>query len=154
MELDERMLFILFLIGFAVFLLLFLWFVVYERSVKRLWMRFFRILIDADATVDPDAPIKPLAGEHLSDILQQKAQQVSFEQMLTQTKPPTVPIAQIPSDETGEFARDTSSNGWPRPLPEDIKDSSRPFLQVHLKTEHEELLEKPYEHELPPKEET
>lgn len=127
------------IVAVVVLTLIYVWNVFFFKSWRRLLFMFLGVFMETTKRVDPDAEIKPSTRIPKSDEMKAKAEAVDFEEMLDQSRPPMPPQAPIPATETGELARDTSDNGWPRELDEATLTDTRPFRKVHLKTENDEL---------------
>ena len=135
----EALIVILALFGGAILTAIWVWQVVFKKSLRKMVFTFVGILLNRDVRVDPNAPIEPLRDEPLSHVLDEKAKQLSFEERVARDRPPEPPPkAIIPPNERGEAARDTSDSGWPRILDPETRRDQRPFREIHLRTENEE----------------
>lgn len=125
----------------AIFLLtaIYIWNVLLRGSWRRTFFLFLGTFLEATKRVDPDAEIEPSTRVPKSDLMKAQAETVDFEDVLEKSRPPTPPQAPIPASETGELARDTSYNGWPRDLGDTTRTDTRPFRAVHLNTENDDL---------------
>ncbi|MCA9913029.1 MAG: hypothetical protein KC496_06755 [Anaerolineae bacterium] len=114
------------------------WRIAFKRSLRRLIYSFVSILVDRESTVDPDAPIYPEEQPSLRSVVRERGEHANFERALEETRKPAPQQASIPPEERGEWARDTSANGWPRKLDAETEGDSRPFRAVRLRTEYEQ----------------
>ena len=116
-------------------IIMWIWYVVFGKSLRKMIFTMLGILQDRDAIVDPNAEILPNQERHSSDILREKAAHIKVDVPLEAQYAP--PQATLPQYERGELARDTSDNGWPRELSYEERHEQRPFLNANLQTETE-----------------
>ncbi len=114
------------------------WRIAFKRSLRRLIYSFIGILVDRESKVNPHAPIYPEEQPSLRAVVLERGEDVDFERALEETRRPAPPQAIIPPEERGDWARDTSANGWPRKLDAETEGDSRPFRAVRLRTEYEQ----------------
>jgi len=129
------LLFILVLINILVLVTLVIWRIVFKGSFRKLLMTFLGLLVENTTKDHVDEPIEMDKSERRAMKMKQEAEAIDFEEALEQTSPPHIEQAIVPPEERGEFARDTSDNGWPRELDYETRRESRPFLDVHLRTD-------------------
>lgn len=132
------------LLTLAIFAILFLsvwyiWNVIFFKSWRRLFFMFLGVFLESTKRVDEKMEIEPSTRIPKSDEMKAQAKALDFDEALEQSRPVIPPQASIPAEETGEFARSTSDNGWPRNLDEETRKDSRPFLAVHLNTENDDI---------------
>lgn len=126
---------------FAIFFLSawYIWNVVFFKSWRKMFFMFLGVFLESTKRVDEYKPIEPSTRIPKSDEMKAQAEALDFEAVLEKSRPVTLPQAAIPQSETGELARETSYNGWPRELDEETRHNSRPFREVHLNTENDDL---------------
>lgn len=124
--------------GVPILVIILVWRIAFKRSLRRLIFSFVSILVDRDSTVDPDAPIYPEEQPSVRAVVRERGEDADFERALEETRKPAPQQATIPPEERGEWARDTSANGWPRKLDAETEGDSRPFRAVRLRTEYEQ----------------
>lgn len=129
------------LLIFAILLLTgwYIWNVVFFKSWRKLFFMFLGVFLENTKRVDEYKPIEASTRIPKSDEMKAQAEALDFDSALEQSRPPLPEQAVIPQSETGEFARETSYNGWPRELDEETRQDSRPFRAVHLNTENDDL---------------
>ncbi len=132
------------LITLAIFAILFLtgwyiWNVLFFKSWRRMFFMFLGVFLESTKRVDEYKVIKPSTRIPKSDEMKAQAKALEFNPVQEQSSLPVPEQARIPPNETGEFARETSYNGWPRELDEETRHDSRPFLDIHLNTENDDL---------------
>jgi hypothetical protein len=136
---------ILIMIGMAATLILsaiFIWHAFIWRSWGRLINLFMSVFLNSQDVVDPYKKIEPSKEIPRSAKLKERAEEfeAQFDTMALNAQSTQVQKAHIPEQEQSEFARDTSDSGWPRALTPEERQDPRPFRNVHIYTENEELL--------------
>ncbi|MEM9954007.1 MAG: hypothetical protein AAF846_20525 [Chloroflexota bacterium] len=132
----------LIMIGVIATLILFVYYVwnaVFFRSWRKVIFLVLGTFLEATKRVDETMDIEPSDRAKKSEGMKAQADTLDFDVALEQSKPPLPQQATIPATETGEFARVTSDNGWPRDLDETTRGDSRPFRTVHLNTENDDI---------------
>lgn len=117
----------------------YIWNVFFFKSWRRLFFMFLGVFLESTKRVDEYEDIKPSTRIPKSDEMKAQAKAVDFDTAVKQSQLPEIPKANIPVTETGEFARDTSYNGWPRDLGDETRHDTRPFRAVHLNTENDDI---------------
>lgn len=117
----------------------YIWNVFFFKSWRRLFFMFLGVFLENTKQVDEYKKIEPSTRIPKSVEMKAQAETMDFEEVLEQSAVPKIPKAVIPNTETGEFARDTSYNGWPRELDEDVSHDTRPFRAIHLNTENDDI---------------
>lgn len=135
----ELLIISLIILGIIIFIILWVWRFIFQKSLRKLVLSMLAIAQDRDALVDPDAEIFPNQDVLSSEVLEAKAQQVKAQMPFEPHKP--LPKAHFPADDTSEWLRDTSDSGWPRALDYESRHEPHPFRQVHLRTRNEETHE-------------
>jgi hypothetical protein len=128
----------------AVFLLIvmWIWYIIFGKSLRKMLFAMVGIIQDRDRLVDPEAEIVPNLERHASDDLMDTAAHVKADIPLAGQ--PIPPQARVPQYERGQLAQNTSDNGWPRELNYEERHEARPFLNANLQTETE-IYEPPQE---------
>ena len=115
--------------------LIFFWHAFFWRS----WGRFINILMggykDSKDIVDLNKKIEPDMSESRGDILKAKAEAVEAFP-INQNE---IPQARVEAQSASELDDTTSDSGWPRTLTEEERHDPRPFRNVHIATENEEM---------------
>lgn len=126
---------VLVIINVLILVGLVIWRVIFKGSTKKLLMSFLGLLVENSTEDHKDEAIEMDKSERKADIMVQKAEALNFEDAVNKMQAPHREQAIIPPTERGELARETSDNGWPRELDKETRFESRPFLDVHLRTE-------------------
>jgi len=132
------------LVTIAIFAVLFLtgwyiWNVIFFKSWRKMFFMFLGVFLESTKRVDENMEIAPSTRIPKSDEMKAQAAALDFDSAVEQSRPPLPEQAKIPVEETGEFARSTSDNGWPRNLDDKTRQDSRPFRAVHLNTENDDI---------------
>lgn len=135
----EALLVFMALCGGVLLAALWVWNVVFNKSLRKMVFTIVGIVLNRDATIDPNAPIEPLLDEPLSHILEERAAQLDFEKTVQKGQAkPAPPKAFVVPDEENQFIQNTSDQGWPRELDPEIRKKPRPFREIRIRTENEE----------------
>lgn len=138
-DMQNTILIVVVILIIFVLTLWYIWNVFFFKSWRRLFFMFLGVFLETTKEVDEYKKIEPSTRIPKSDIMKAKAESLDFDEVVQQSHLPEIPKATIPLTETGEFARDTSYNGWPRELDEDTRHDTRPFRAVHLNTENDDI---------------
>src|SRR5690606_14750927 len=111
-------------IAILVLTLWYIWNVIFFKSWRRLFFMFLGVFLESTKRVDENMVIEPSKRIPKSDEMKAQAESLDFEIAVSKSRPPAPPKAVIPANETGELARDTSYNGWPRELDEKTRHDS------------------------------
>lgn len=136
---QDTLLIVVVILIILVLTLWYIWNVFFFKSWRRLFFMFLGVFLESTKRVDEYEDIKPSTRIPKSETMKAQAKSVDFDSVLEKSHLPDVPKAKIPLSETGEFARDTSYNGWPRELNEETRHDTRPFRRVHLNTENDDI---------------
>ena len=123
----------------GVLTLWYIWNVFFFKSWRRLFFMFLGVFLESTKRVDEYEEIEPSTRIPKSAEMKAQAEALDFDEVLEKSTAPQIPKAVIPSTETGEFARDTSYNGWPREIGEESRQDTRPFRAIHLNTENDDI---------------
>jgi hypothetical protein len=126
-------------IAILILTLWYIWNVIFFKSWRKLFFMFLGVFLESTKRVDENRVIEPSKHIPKSDAMKAQAESLDFDVVVSKSRPPAPPKATIPVNETGEFAHDTSYNGWPRELDEKTRHDSRPFRAVHLNTENDDI---------------
>jgi hypothetical protein len=127
------------LVGITIFLIMWVWYVVFGKSLRKMLVTILDIIFNRNQLVDPDAEILPNTDKYASDALEEIAAHVKADVPLEAQFIP--PQAMLPASDRDTLAQTTSDNGWPRQLNYETRHAKHPFLEVNLRTETEQTHE-------------
>lgn len=115
-----------------------IWNILLGFTWRRIFISFADALFNRNSVADPNAPIDIRRDMLPSEEMKLRAEQLSFDAVVSQNVKPQPPQAVIPPD-LFEVTGTTSDSGWPRPLDEETAQNPRGFRNIHIQTDSERV---------------